>query len=126
MITETGEACYELDVLKSQFPILDVRVLTPSVEGRKPGVEGVGDDGSCACGGSRCVLAVIGVSSPDVLAVCMDSAGSGLACGDGNDSPRTALSARTGSGENMNDGMGLGKTPCKMLDCNVPGVAGVE
>lgn len=64
---------YELlAVTKSQSPMLDGCGLKVSVEGRNPGVVGVGDDGSCACGGPRDVLAVIGVSR---LGVCVPSDG---------------------------------------------------
>ena len=117
---------YEDGVTKSQCPMLD-GVITASIEGRKPGVEGVGDDGNCACGGIRPVLAVIGVSSPGVLLPWLGTASDArVGAGRGDESGRAALSARRASCDTTNDGIGLGGTPCRMLDCSVPGDAGAE
>ena len=126
-MTQRRKADYERGVTNSQLPMPDDRVLsTSSIDGRgNPGVIGdaPGDEGSCACGGSRVVLAVSGVSSPDDgLRLRGGAKFSGCVLSGVTGEFRTLL----GSRETVHDGNGSADDPCRILDRLAPGDPGVE
>ena len=114
-MAQRKKADYERGVTNSQLPMPDELVLsTSSIDGREnPGVigEAPGDDGSCACGGSRVVLAVSGVSSPeDGLRLRGGARFSGCVLSGVTGEFRALL----GSRERVHEGSGPGDNPCRM------------